>query len=260
MTVLPQRETEEEKLLLRRALDRANSAGRTNVMTSLGFLTRAERAYLERALPYEGITPVFDGGYPEAERSFALFLPEYLTPEDGVSETYSPLACLRIDNTAGTCLTHRDYLGSLLALGIRREVLGDILVDGDHAFLLCTREILPYLLQNYEKAGACSLRVSEAERSDLPRVVETGRTVMGTVASLRADAVLALAFRLSREEAKNAFRAGLCAKNHTVLEKAEAELAQGDLLSLRGRGRVRLTEIRGESRKGRTFVTLLVMD
>ena len=163
-----------------------------------------------------------------------------------------------IKNKAKETLSHRDYLGALLALGITREVLGDILVNGDTAHLICHEDILPYLLLNFERAGRHPLVLKEIARDALVPPEECGEERTGTVAALRLDAIAALAFRISREEVKRKIEASLASLNHLVTEKPDALCAEGDLISLRGHGRARVTRIGGESKKGRIFVTLTV--
>ena len=95
-------------------------------------------------------------------------------------------------------------------------------------------------------------------RADVPAIeAPAGEPVTATVLSLRLDAVLAAGFGLSREEAKAAVAVGLCSVNHQPVLKPERLVQPGDLLSFKGRGRVRFTETGGETRKGRTFIRLL---
>lgn len=250
--------TDEEKLLVKRAYDKAAEAEKYWRPTATRFLSPADAALLQKELAFSGIPHFFDGGYDGAERKICLFLPPYMEKEDAFSDENQPLRVLKIGNKAGAVLSHRDYLGALLSLGITREVLGDIVVNGSTAYLICAEDILPYLLLNFEKAGRHPLVLEEVARKEIALPESTGEERMGTVSSLRLDALAALAFRISREEAKRKIDAGLTSVNHLTVEKADTVCAQGDLISVRGHGRARLERIGGESRKGRIFVTFSV--
>lgn len=249
---------EQEELLLRRALDKAEEAEKYSRLTHTGFLSPAEAAVLSEKLKKAGVRFFPDGGFPGAERKVLLFPPFYMEEEEALSEEESPLAFLHLRNTAKAPLSHRDYLGALLALGIEREVTGDISVKECEACLVCFKDILPFLLSDFKKAGAVCLRTEEVARGawTLPESVGEERT--GTVAAPRADAVTALAFRLGREEAKRLIAGGFFTRNHLPLTRPDTPLAEGDLIALRGYGRAVLTRLGGESRKGRLFVTLSV--
>ena len=248
--------TDEEKLLLKRAYDKADEAEKYWRLSATRFLSPAEGAFLSKELAFSGIPHFFDGAYGEAERKMCLFMPPYMEQADALSDESNPLRILEIKNKAKEELSHRDYLGALLALGITRDVLGDILVKGDTAYLICHEDILPYLLLNFERAGRHTLILKEITRGELPSPEDTGEERTGTVSALRLDAVVALAFRISREEAKRKIDASLVAVNHLTVEKPDTVCKEGDLISLRGYGRARITKIGGESRKGRIFVTL----
>ena len=108
----------------------------------------------------------FEGGYPEAERQVCVFLPDWLEPEDELPEPYG-LAALRAVWYEGDTLGHRDILGALMGLGIRRETVGDLLVSEHSCDILLLPEILPYLRENFTQAGRVKLKLSEISLSEL---------------------------------------------------------------------------------------------
>ena len=130
----------EEKLLLAQAEDKARQRNNRNILTHTGFLSMAEQALLEHTHP-DG---TFYGGYEDAEQCMLVFLPDWLTEipaEDG------PVCVLRVTLPKGAPkLTHRDYLGSLLALGVERSVIGDILVQEDGADILVSAVGKPHFV------------------------------------------------------------------------------------------------------------------
>lgn len=251
--------SEAERLLAAQAFDKAMLAEKSGRAAATKFLTPAEAAFVRRFCERAGLRAAFDGGYAGAERCVALFAPEYyMEAADAVESEENPVTVLRATNSGGAALTHRDYLGALMAAGIRREAIGDIAVHGAEAYIFCLAELTPYLTQNVTQAGCVRLTLKEARRSDVPAADGSdGETVAATVSSLRLDAVAAAGFRLSREEAKAAVERGLCSVNHLPAAKPDTAVAEGDLISVRGKGRIRLAEVRGETRKGRVAVTLL---
>ncbi len=240
----------DEKLLLASAEDKARQCERNSILTHTGFLSLAEQSLLEASFPGGSLW----GGFEDAERRILLFLPEWLEEVPASGED-CPLAILRVTLPKGSPrLTHRDYLGSLLALGIERSVIGDIVVHGDGADIFVLRDMAAYLQQNYTQAGRAMLQTevldADALRPAEYRVVEK----RDTVASLRLDCVLASMFSLSRGSAQEAVRQGLVAVNGRLAVKPDSLLEEGDRVSLRGKGKAVLKEVGGKSRKDRDCI------
>lgn len=220
---------------------------------------------------------VFYGGYDEAERCLPVFLPDYATsPGYNVkAELEELLAVIRVSvsgrhgaqsssshRPGGRALTHRDYLGSLLALGIRREMTGDILVRdgtsemGPGADIIVKAEIADFIISNYDKAGRTQLQTEVLPISQLhlePVRLEHHRD---TVASLRLDSVVSSAFRLSRAKAAEAIRRGLVSVNSIETMKIDASVSEGDKVVLRGQGKALLSEVGATTRKDRIRITI----
>lgn len=193
----------------------------------------------------------FYGGYPDAERTVAVFIPEYMTLEDN-----NPLALVRITQNGYKELTHRDYLGSLMGLGIKREMIGDILVRKDGADMIVLKNIADFLLMNYEKAGRTNLKVEILPIEAL--IVPEGRfeTRRDTVASLRLDSVVASAFSISRSSAAEAINSGNVFINSQLCEKTDRIVREGDRLVLRGKGKAILESVGHVTRKDRTVISI----
>ena len=192
----------------------------------------------------------FYGGYEDAERCVLVLLPDY----SDFSE--QPIALLKVRTKGGMSrkLSHRDYLGSLLGLGIKREKVGDIIVLDEGADIIILKELSEYLAVNYEKAGRANLNVEIADISEL----DTGKINIeekrDTVASLRLDSIKSSAFGISRGKAQEAIKAGLVFVNSGAALKPDMQIDEGDKLVLRGRGKAVLREITGKSRKDRICV------
>lgn len=195
---------------------------------------------------------IFYGGYKDAERVILINLPDY-----AFLENENPLTVIRATKAEGSRqLTHRDYLGSLVGLGIRRELLGDILVRENGADIIVVADIAEFILMNYCKAGRTNLSLSQYDISELI-VPEQKKTVLtDTVASLRLDSVTASAFGLSRGKASEAINRGIVFVNHMEVTKPDHQVSEGDRITLRGKGKACLIEIGGKSRKDRQYIKI----
>ncbi len=194
------------------------------------------------------------GGFEDAERRVIVFLPDYM---DELSEDDDPLALLRVTSPKGSKkLTHRDYLGSLLGLGIDRAVTGDILVREDGADIVVLKSISEFLLANYSQAGRNSLRAQILPVSEIRLASQNIKQKRDTVASLRLDSVVSSAFGLSRGKAQDAVAAGLVFVNGLQTVKADRPVEEGDRIVLRGMGKAVLRGVGGQTRKDRTQILI----
>ena len=149
---------------------------------------------------------------------------------------------------------HRDYLGAILGLGIRRAWIGDILVSGSTAYVFCLPSVEGHVL-TLEKVGRCGVKTAPMALADVPAPERKTKTVTFTVKSLRFDAAVAGLFGLSRTVAAERIRAGLASLNDAECLRPDAPVHAGDILSLRGCGKGAVTDEGGLSRKGRQFIT-----
>lgn len=245
---------EDDRLLLAQLLDRLEACRERSYLTSTRFLTPRERTLAEEAVRLSGASAecVFWGGYDDAERTIALFLPDYLTPEDAAAE--APLALLRAEKSPADTLTHRDYLGALMGLQLERGVAGDILVHETGADLFVLREIADFLLLHFNRAGRKRITLSEVPPESLRRAAAEETEGEGSVASLRLDSVTALVFGLPRTQAQERIAHGQVLLDGRVCLRPDHEVAVGARITVRGKGRARITALGGVSRKGRQFL------
>ena len=195
---------------------------------------------------------IFYGGYPDAERVILINLPDY-----AFLESENPLTVIRAVKAEGSRdLTHRDYLGSLIGLGIKREMLGDILVRDDGADIICMSDFADFVLMNYCKAGRTNLSLTQRDIKDLIVPERKTQMITDTVASLRLDSVVASAFGLSRGKASEAISRGIVFVNHMETTKPDQQVGEGDKITLRGKGKAILSEIGGKSRKDRQYIKI----
>ena len=247
----------EHEALLKRIDDLARRCDRANIITSTAFLTPAEQAAaVQYARGLSGCRMILNGGKPDCERRAAFFLPPWMEEADFLPD--EDLSVLRLEAFYGAP-GHRDYLGALLALGVRREWVGDIWLQGQLAWVFCLPSVAGQL-SGLEQAGRVSVKTAIAALSDVPAPERKRREVKFTVQSLRFDAVLGETFRLSRTQAVKLIAAGAASLNYLPCLKNDAPVSEGDVISLKGYGKATVAEIGGKSRKDRLFLTAEVWE
>lgn len=247
----------DERLLLARAMDKMDLAHQRSIPSCTGFLSPQERASVEALMNASGHPRhLFFGGYEGAERAVCAFLPDWQEEDDWRSGEDCPVCALRASFPEDASLSHRDFLGSILGLGLDREKVGDLLVGDGRCDVLALEEVADFLVFHMEQAGRVKLKCSLLPLDRLePPAVET-RTIRDTVSSLRLDAVAASGFSLSRGKAADLIASGRVQLNHRECVKPDHAVAQGDVLSCRGLGKCVLTEVGGPSKKGRILIVL----
>lgn len=240
----------ENSELLKRARDLAERCERSGTVCATGFLSPAEQYELQTRLGYIPCGLAFHGGGRDCERAAAFFLPDYMTEDMLAVDEY--ICAMKLKAYFGQP-GHRDYMGALLGMGIGREWLGDIQVEGDTAYVFCMKSVLRHLL-SIEKAGRFTVKASQVALEEVPaRKLET-ESLSFSVMSPRLDAVTAGLFHLSRTEAAKQIAAGNVSLNYSQCLKADCPVKEGDILSLKGRGKGSISGMGGTSRKGRLFV------
>jgi RNA-binding protein YlmH len=248
--------SKEDRMLLAGAEDKYKQCRDQYRTTYTNFLDLRQRSLVARLFAEVSkkdgdVRCVFYGGYDDAERVMAVFLPDY------ADETECPLSVIRISTSSGSRkLTHRDYLGSLTGLGLKREVIGDILVNENGADVIILDDVKEFLLMNYSKAGRTSLELSTVPLDELYVPEGNSVTVKDTVASLRLDNVISSAFGMSRAKAAEAIKRGIVFVNSMECPKVDMQVKEGDKLVLRGKGKAYLSHVGGRTRKDRVFVEI----
>lgn len=201
---------------------------------------------------FGGIDIKINGGYERAERiRIALFSNQYQGNIDfeivAIKVKWDPRFRL---------LTHRDVLGALLGLGIERHQVGDILMQVGGAQIIVTENMKTFILDNFKKIAMVGVECEEVSLAEIIPKEERVKEIRTTVASMRLDAVASSGFSLSRTKLVEAISAGLLQINWKSVKGPSQEVKAGDVISMRGRGRVVVEEITGMSRKGRTGIFL----
>lgn len=193
---------------------------------------------------------IFQGGHRNAERKRIVIFPPYLR-----AELIEPkVQALKVSGTGQQfkVLSHRDFLGAVLGLGLRREKIGDILVAQDSAFMMVAAELAQFVEVNLKQVGRVPVTVKILAEGELDHEYQGNfKLIRATVASLRLDAVGGHGFNLSRTQMAQEIRAGKVKLNWKITTDPAKTVQEGDTISVSGRGRMVVEEITGTTKKGR---------
>ena len=224
-----------------------------NRTLTTAFLDPRQLELAEAALSRENaISYTVFGGYPEAERNLLYIFPAQH------QEKLPELEAIQVSwkGPAGQ-IGHRDLLGAVMALGLKRDQVGDIiLTDEQQAVVIIAVAQAAYISSNLTEVGQVKVVSEVIDISSLPLPEDDGRDIKGTVPSLRLDAVASLGFGLSRSRVVLLIKGGLARVNWRPVNSPSIQLKEGDQISLRGKGRLLLTAVEGETRKGRMHLRL----
>lgn len=243
---------DEEKLVFSRAFDCYERCENKNIETFTPFLTPAQSMRLERAFSgNEGVG--FYGGYDDAERKIMSFSPFYKI-ESGENPDY-PIDALKISTKDKRVFSHRDYLGSVLSLGIKREKLGDIIICDDCAYVMCLNDISEFLLYNFKKISHSNIIVEKCEKTCY-NFKKQFKEVNFTVSSLRLDAVVSAFTKKSRGVSAELIKKGFVNLNYCTQTDVSKNVCDGDIISAKGFGKAIVCTDNSLTKKGRINITL----
>lgn len=233
----------EEEQIAKRLAELAVRAERTGHVCFSDFLSPAEAQWAESAARRQKIRVGLEGGYEDAERRIACFSAE------PVYEDF-PIAAIELTWPHQKAPEHRDILGSVLGLGLGRQCVGDIVPTEERAYLFCQRRMADHIAASLLGAGRVRLQTRVLDQ--LPRIQPPeGTPLHDTVSSLRLDAVIAAGFDVSRADAAQLIAAGRAKLRHLPEERPDARVQEGDVISLRGYGRLAVEAVGQPTRKGR---------
>ena len=245
----------EDRLLLAKLWDKMNAGMRKNIPAATCFLSPRELEMAKYLFGEQESLYAF-GGYEDAERKMLIFLPEYLDETYLCSED-SPVVCLHAEFYQGDTPTHRDFLGALMGSGVAREAVGDICVGRGCCDFFVTEQIAPYLLQNFTGAGRTKVRLSKIPLQNVTIAPAQTKEIRDTLASLRLDSVISSGFRIGRSLAADYVTAGKASIDGLPCEKPDKPVEEGQKISVRGLGKILLSQVNGQTKKGRIGVTIL---
>lgn len=255
---------EDERYLSAHISDLVEQSSKSGVPRFSRFLNERERVVATDAAMMMNTTPIFYGGYDGAARTICGFFGgTYAEDYPEVNEDFTewekmskrdlfPVCAVTFSFRRVDALTHRDFLGSALGAGLERSMIGDILVSEEYAVLFCTEAAFEIAV-GITKIGRYGVKAERGITRGLPE----GKTEAfdRTLSSLRLDCVVGACTNLSRDKSASLIKSGLVSADFLVCQNVSYTIKEGTVLSIRGYGRFRLTQVMGETKKGRLRVS-----
>lgn len=237
----------DSQLLYARVADTVEISARTNKPKYFGFLSVeqavATRAYLEK----RNVRFALFGGYDGANRVMLGCFPEW------ADDSVFPITALTFKYRKADSLSHRDFLGSLMGLGLTREAVGDILIEEGRAVAFLSEDIADFVVSQLERVGKTGVTVSFGFEGTLPKG-DTLLELSTAIASSRLDCVVAALCGISRGSAAEKIAQSLVSVNSFPTEKVTFNVSEGDIITVRGKGKFIISSLDGRTRKNRVIL------
>lgn len=255
----------EDSVLLSYAHDKMVKCIDDYVITSTSFLDVRQQALLLAEFSHCNDADVMlYGGFDSSERAVMVFVPKYLeiADFDSLAEYFSenpsenPLAIINLKKDSFSVVSHRDYLGALMGLGIKRETTGDILPNDSGANLIVLKSVAKYITDELKSVGRATVTAKETDFTGLHVSSDNVEERTVNVSSMRLDNIISASFRLSRTESSSAISSGSVFVNSLQVLKCDKKVNVGDKIVFRTKGKIVLKEISGVSKKGRNFIKI----
>lgn len=237
----------EERILISHIMDIAKRSEKSGVVMYTPFLNPREANLVRMYCKGDYLIESY-GGYDTAERVMIAFVPSQNEPS-------YPVSAIKVTSKDGKVMSHRDYLGAILSLGIKREKIGDIITDESFAVVFCDNSVAEYVCLNLDKVASVHVSCEVIDENDFSyerKYIEKNVTV----ASLRLDCVLSAATGRSREDSAELINRGYVKLNYDVAKSTSAKVKTGDVISARGYGKMLVETDCETTRKGRIKICL----
>lgn len=242
----------DEKLLISRTEDLFKLCEKYASPRFSDFLNGAELNTVSNKIYFpDDYNVAFWGGFEDSEKKIMGVFPQWSEPDTACF----PITCIKAEGKFNKKLNHRDYLGSVLSLGISVSKLGDIAVSDDYAYIFMHNDISSYVIDNLHKIGNQGIKTTLIEDLNVIKFERKFKTFSSVCASMRLDAIIGAALNLSRTQSAYLIKSGKVKLNYIENDKIADIVKEGDLISVRGYGRFIPEKINGETRKMRLHIT-----
>lgn len=252
----------EEKLILSKIFDKINFCETRNQIQVTDFLDLAQQQLIIKFLNVQKKENyLLFGGFEDAERKVIIFYPEKLKDlilgnKIDFNEWIKVLRITLPNENKGK-YEHKNYLGALMKLGVKREKIGDILVDNEGADILIDKDIFKFLQNNLQQLTRFQkAKIEEIEIDNLKKVEIQKEMSNITVSSMRLDNIISELAKCSRSDALEYLIQERVFVNFEVITKQTKEVKIGDRITIRGKGRFEIKEVLGNTKKGRIFLRI----
>ncbi len=247
--------TEDERYLFAHISDLCRISQRSGVPRFSAFLNERETAIAKDAARAENAIPVFYGGYDGAQRMVCGFFEGTFAEEfetEGQNRLF-PIRAVSFSFRTRDVLSHRDFLGAIMSLGIKRETVGDIAVSEGFAAVFCL-ETEAELIRGITKIG--NVGVCAEDGLTRPIVIKEPKKIIASVSSMRLDCIVGACANISRDRSAALVKSGLVSADFSVCLETSRTLSENSVLSIRGYGKFKVSKIVGTSKKGRLRVEI----
>lgn len=247
----------DQHLVLRKVLDMLERVIEYYSIEHTDFLDPYQRklcySFLNR---FQDVSFIEEGGLENAERKSIILYPSYINR----NEIESPIQVLRIDGSFKFReLTHRDFLGAVMSLGIKRDKIGDILIHKNYGNIITFKEIADCIKYNLDMINKEPVSITEAEAFELIEVEEEFTEKSLTISSFRLDVFVSAVCNLSREKSSSLIKNGYVKVNWQTIDSISKEVHEYDMISIRGFGRTKISNILGKTKKDRYKVVVKII-
>lgn len=249
--------TLEDKLFAKKIIEKIQVSKRDISIKSTYFLDERQCKFAEDILKAESITGYkFVGGYTNAVRKALIIIPE----NAWYDRTDKPFSCLEFVFRRQDTLSHRDLLGAIMALGIKREMIGDILVIENKAYVFAINTVCELLLNQLTKIGKVGVKVLQTNFEESFIRDDNFTDIVGTVVSMRLDCIVSLSIKLSREKVSALIKTTGIILNYKNIKSPDTIVNAGDIFSVRGYGKFKLYSIDGITKRNKKRIHIKKFD
>lgn len=246
----------EKKNKLKKVLDIISRVDKEYLILCTDFLSPDLTGYLEKIFfEYRDLDYLIVGGYPEAEYVRVLIYPDYIMKNQINLDDYISIIEVTYNTNFGD-IGHRDILGSLMGLGIRREKIGDILLEDERSQIVVHNTMADYIEMNLNKIGKVKVTSKIINLNDVLKKEYNTKNITTTVKSLRLDSVIASGFNISRSKACELIKLERVKVNFSFVKNTSKILQEKDMISVRKQGRIVLEEVGNLTKKDRYKVSI----
>lgn len=254
--ILNKYDNEEDKLLVSKVLDKLEFVQKKNSIETTDFLDMHQKTVAEKVLKSQKITNyICYGGYSNAERVMIIIYPEKLEDvfNNNQYDFNNIVRVIRVilSNEMKGKYSHRDYLGAVIKVGLKREKVGDIIVNLDGADLIVSKDISKYIVDSFKELTRFSKSDIYEESIEKLNITEPKTEVLNIIIpSMRMDSIVSELIRTSRSKALEIINAERVFVNSEVITKNSKMLKENDMITVRGKGRFKIIKILNSTKKG----------
>ncbi len=251
---------QEDKLLVSKLLDKITERDARGKIVTTDFLNMHEKSIVNEVLQEEKVANyIFTGGFLEAEREILVLYPDKLEEEYVKTQIESMLCVIRITLPKyNDAYTHREYLGGIMKLGIKREKIGDIVVGQHGADIIVLCDVADFLKQELTNLTRFSKSIIEQKSiAEIKEMEVQFEEISIIVPSYRIDAVIGEVYRISRSKVNTIIDEERVFINGAICKKNAKTVKMGDKITVRGKGRFEIGEELGATKKDNVRIKIL---